>query len=298
MVETETRTRIALKNVLYLTDFSESAEAALPLAVGIAREYSAKVYALHVILPDVYGNMSPEMSVSLAEAQEEAAKTQMQRVESALRGVSQETIMTYGSTVWPTVDAAIRQHEIDLVILGTRGRTGASKLLLGSVAEEILRRASVPVLTIGPGVRPNGGNFGRFDRVLFATDFTPESMAAAPYAISFAEEGQARLILLYVIGEKGPKTSQSISVAEALHQLYEIVPQKAREWCRPEMVVEHGEPAPCILEAAGQRLADLVVLGVRNTSHILAATHLEGSTVHKIVAQARCPVLTVPNPIS
>jgi nucleotide-binding universal stress UspA family protein len=181
--------------------------------------------------------------------------------------------------------------------LGTHGRTGAMKLLLGSVAEEIFRRASVPVLTIGPSVRKAAHSGGRFHRVLFPTDFAPEAQGAAPYAVSMAQENQARLLLLNVMRDpalKGTDKTAQDSVANVMHQLYELVPQVAELWCRPEATVRFGNPSERILEVASEHDADLIVLGVRDAAGRLgAATHLERTTAHKVVAHAACPVLTV-----
>jgi len=84
------------------------------------------------------------------------------------------------------------------------------------------------------------------------------------------------------------------SVANVMHQLYETVPEAADLWCRPEATVRFGNPADRILEAAEEHEADLIVLGVRDAAGRLgAATHLERTTAHKVVAHAGCPVLTV-----
>jgi nucleotide-binding universal stress UspA family protein len=292
----ENGARIGLKNVLYLTDFSDSSKAALPIVRGIASSYGATVHALYVVLPDPYANMSAEMAPGLAEAQEEAAQARMRRVESQLSGVVVRRYLARDTAVWPAVEEAVAKHRIDLIVLGTSGRTGGSKWLLGSVAEEIFRRSSVPVITVGPFVRSESRSDGRFGRVLFATDFSPESRAATPYAISLAEENDAKLILLHVAaspGESKKNIKGRLSIAEVMHLLDGLVPSEAALWCRPETVVEYGQPAERILEAARERGADLIVLGVRETRHLLAATHLEGSTAHKIVASAICPVLTV-----
>ena len=196
MLQLENGARIGLKNVLYMTDFSTSSEAALPVVRGIAAAYGAKVHALHVLLPDPYAGMSAEMAPALAEGKEEAAKAQMQQLESQLNGVGVKGYLVGNTAVWPAVEEAIAKHSIDLIVLGTSGRTGGSKWVLGSVAEDIFRRSSVPVMTVGPFARSEICRDGRFTRVLFATDFTPESLAAAPYAISVAEENDAKLILL------------------------------------------------------------------------------------------------------
>jgi nucleotide-binding universal stress UspA family protein len=297
MKTVETGTRITLKNILYLTDFSEPSEAALPFAAAIAREYGAKVHAFHVLLPMPYTYATPESTAASLEAQDEAVEEGMQRVHSQLADLPHETIVQRAIGVWPSLEQAIEEYTIDLIVLGTHGRTGAQKLLLGSVAEEILRRSHVPVLTIGPWAWTEVHNGAKFRRVLFATDFTGESLAAAPYAISMAQENQARLVLLHVMRERDSRATTKTteqSVDEAMRRLHELVPPDAELWCRPEPLVQHGNPAERILETAKECDADLIVLGVRNAKgHLGAATHLERTTAHKIVAHASCPVLTV-----
>jgi nucleotide-binding universal stress UspA family protein len=294
----ELSSRIALKNILFLTDFSEPSEAALPFAVAIARGYRAKVYTLNAFIPAPYV-YAPELSAAAIEVEEENAKVEMHRVEAAFTGLPHESIIERGIGVWPAVQQAMREHAIDLVVLGTHGRTGAAKLLLGSVAEEIFRRSPVPVLTIGPGVRSGAHNGGRFRRVLFATDLSVDSAAAAPYAVSLAQENHARLVLLHVMRHPETRNHEEedqfeLSVAEAIHQMYESVPKDVELYYPPEVIVEYGDAAERIVAAAQERRADLIVLGVRDAAgHIGAATHLERATAHKVVSHAQCPVLTV-----
>ena len=284
----EAGVRLTLKNILLLTDFSEPSELAVPFATAIAREYESKVYAMHVLTPVPLAYASPESAAAAIEGFEEGAQAGMQR---------HDVMLVRGESVWPPVEKALGEYEIELVILGTHGRTGTMKLLLGSVAEEIFRRARVPVLTIGPSVKKGLHSGGQFRRVLFATDFKLESQAAAPYAISMAEENQARLLLLHVMRDPDTKSNRRTSqdsVANVMHQLYELVPEEAELWCRPKATVRFGNPAERILEAAVELEADLIVLGVRGASaHLSAATHLERTTAHKVVAHAPCPVLTV-----
>jgi nucleotide-binding universal stress UspA family protein len=292
-----TGTRIALKNILFLTDYSEPSQAALPFAVAMAREFGATVHALHVLVPDPYVYATPATIAIAFEAQENAAEAEMQRVDAELENLPHTTAVVRGAGVWSALEQAIADCHADLIVLGTHGRTGAQKLLLGSAAEEIFRRSPIPVLTIGPDVRNGMHNAAQFHRVLYATDFSPEAVAAAPYAISLAEEHAARLILLNVIHERPIDTDHGRvepSIANVLYELHEIVPQDAELWCRPEAVVEYGDPAGRILEAAKQRDADLIVMGVREAAGRLGvATHLERATAHKVVAHATCPVLTV-----
>ncbi|MGB6429743.1 MAG: universal stress protein [Candidatus Acidiferrales bacterium] len=299
MITVGVDTRITLKNILFLTDFSEPSQAALPFAVAMAREFGATIHALHVLAPDayLYGCATPETVALALEAQEEAGEAEIQLVAAQIENVPHDVAVTRGVGVWPAVEQAIADFNIDLIVLGTHGRTGIQKLLMGSVAEEIFRRSPVPVLTIGPWARQGIHNAAKFHRLLFATNFSPEAMAAAPYAISLAEEHEARLILLNVIHERVGDADRGriqTSIAHLMYELHEIVPQDAELWCRPEAVVEYGEPAARILAAAKQRDADLIVLGVRDAAGRLgAATHLERATAHKVVAHATCPVLTV-----
>ncbi len=290
-------TRIHLKKVLYLTDFSEPSEAALPFAVAVAREYGAKVYALHVMTPSPLMYTTPESTVATMESQEEVARAEMQRADAQLTGVAHEILVENDIGVWPAVERATKQLGIDMIVVGTHGRSGVERLLLGSVAEEIFRRSSVPVLTIGPWAAHAVHNAAKFHRILFATDFTKESLAAAPYAISMAQENQARLILVHVIrgGQaRGDEKRAEQTIAHAMHRLLEIVPADAELWCRPEACVQYGSPADMILDTARDRGSDLIVMGVRDaTGHLGAATHVQRATAHQVVAHAMCPVLTV-----
>jgi nucleotide-binding universal stress UspA family protein len=242
--------------------------------------------------------MGPGLSAAALEAEDENAQAQMQKVESQLAGLEHETIVERGISVWPGVEQAIRDGAIDLIVVGTHGRTGADKSMLGSVAEEIFRRSPVPVLTIGPGVRGSVHNGARFHRVLFSTDFTAESLAGAPYAVSLARENQAHFIFLLVM--RKPEHSaveddrlREVLEAEAIHRLYALVLAGVKLEFPAEVALDYGEPAERIVEVAKQRAVDLIVLGVRQSGHIGAATHLERAVAHKVVAHAPCAVLTV-----
>ena len=295
MTQVKNDTRIAISNILYLTDFSQPSEAALPFAVSVAREYDAKIYAFHVLIPAVYTYTTPETAAATLDAQEDDAQANMQRLNAQLTGLAHETAVERHTGVWPAVEAAIKEHAIDLIVVGTHGRTGAQKLLMGSVAEEIFRRSHVPVLTIGPSEKHGAHRAARFHHVLFATDFSDESLAAAPYALSMAQENEARLTLLHVMRE--PEVSDKAAedrISSANFRLHEIVPSAAETWCRPDAVVRFGTAADQILDVAKERDTDLIVLGVRGNRGVPgAATHLERTTAHKVVAHSPCPVLTV-----
>ena len=289
--------RIGLKNILFLTDFSEPSSIALPYAAMIGRAYGAKVTALHVVVPSSYTYMTPEMSTTLLDAQEDATKTEMARVEADFAGLPREVIIERNIGVWPVLRELLPEREIDLIVLGTHGRTGVKKAVFGSTAEEIFRRTSVPVLTIGPSVRRSAHNGGRFQCVLFATDFNSVSGTAASYAVSLAQENQSRLVLLHVLpapkAGKGSKSAE-LSVAEALHRVEDLLPRDAELWCRPEPVVEHGQASGQILATAERCGVDLIVLGVRGMDTLTGlVTRVERATAYEVIAHAPCPVLTV-----
>jgi len=288
---------IPLENILFLTDFSEASVSALPFATMIARSYGSKLTTLHVLLPPVAAYLAADMSLSLLDNEEDVARAEMEKVDAQLAGLPSETLIERGVGVWPVLSTTLTEREFDLIVMGTHGRTGLKKAVLGSAAEEVFRQTDVPVLTIGPAVRSGAHNGGRFRCVLFATDFNTVSGVAAPYAVSLAQENQARLVLLHVLPT--PKTGKQIrpgglSVAEALHGLEELVPTDAELRCRPEPKVEHGEPADQILAQAEWCDADLIVLGVRGVDTLPGfATRVERGIAYDVVAHAPCPVLTV-----
>ena len=291
----DTKTRVSLKNILYATDFSPTAEAALPYVVGLAKRFGATVYALHVRFPATYPVVGPEGMPQVMEAAEEQAKQESKQLHELLAGLPHEVFITEGD-IWTTINDTVRQQKIDLIVIGTRGRTGIGRALLGSVAEEIFRRAPCPVLTVGPHVSKDAKARLEMKEILYATDFSPESLAALPYATSLAQENQARLTLLHVIGE--PKVGELVHpeqyVDSTLRQLRKLVPSEAELWCEPKFMVEHGPAADKIMEVAIARGADLIVLGVRGAEGRMGATtHLLRPIAHRVVTQAQCPVLTV-----
>jgi nucleotide-binding universal stress UspA family protein len=292
MKAVQARTRISLKNVLFATDFSPAADAAAPFAIQIARRYGAKVYGVHVNPFENYALAAPEAWSAMAQAAEKEIKEHNQHLEEQLKGVEHEVVIGEGN-ILEVLSNLIKQKEIDLIVLGTRGRTGLGKALLGSVAEQILRQAPCPVLTVGPQVKLQPEKTMKMHEILYATDLAADFPAAAPYAISLAQENQAHLALLYVI--ENQKTGELVHPAELsdskLHQLRQLVPQEAELWCEPRYLVEHGTPAEKILEAADRQRADLIVLGAQPAKWL--ATHLNAGTVHKVVSEAKCPVLTV-----
>ena len=160
---------------------------------------------------------------------------------------------------------------------------------MGSIAENIFRHAPCPVLTVGPNVSGEPEAIVDTHTILFPTDFSPESMAAVPYAISLAQEHQARLYLLHV----GSDSDEDIPEAATKTALQNLIPPGTEFMCEPKVLVEYGDPAQKILELAEELAMDSIVPGVKPTPRHPGASHLAMATAYKVVAEACCPVLTV-----
>jgi nucleotide-binding universal stress UspA family protein len=292
MQAVQARTRITLKNILFATDFSQAAGAAAPIAIQIARRYGAKVYGVHVNRFDDYTAAAPSAWAAMAEAAEKETKEDAGRLNEQLQSVEHEVVIGEGN-LWEVLSNMIQQKEIDLVVVGTRGRTGFGKTLLGSVAEQILRQSPCPVLTVGPHVNPWSDEYVKMREILYATNLATDTPVAAPYAVSLAQENQAHLVLLHVIED--PKAGDLVDSPEVTdlkeRKLQQLVTEQAGLWCEPTYIVEQGPAAEKILDVAKRRPTDLIVLGARPAKGL--ATHMNIGTVHKVVSQATCPVLTV-----
>ena len=305
LTEKTASTAISIKNVLFATDFSPASEAALPYAIAISRRYGSTLHAAHVVseaaLARSGGWVDPSMLATVYENMQNEAREKMHGLSSRL-GVIPHHVWVCSGLFWDALAGIISEHQVDLLVAGTHGRTGVNRLLMGSMAEEILRHARCPVLTVGPKVSESReelqtGNGEppevRFRRILYATDFTPESLAARPLAISLAQEFQARLTLLHVIGEHTDPNRLSSTMENAKRRLEGLVSKVEGLPQRPAFLLEFGSPAEGILETAKEQHADLIVLGVRPLGYMGLATHIPWTTAPKVVGGALCPVLTI-----
>ena len=256
---------IAIHNILMATDFSKCSERALGYAIGIARRYGATLHLFHWVDPTGYQLVGPDA----VQAAREAAWRDIQQldteliVKGLLRNIQDKLLVADGelSKLLPRI---VNERTIDLIVIGTHGRTGWKKLVLGSVAETIFRQASCPVLTIGPNVtRSRVKDDGPHD-ILFPTDFSFQSQAAERYAFSLAKKYGSNLTLLYVLeqasekilDEKDRRLLANASLRD-LAKVHEAVLDNT------DCLVKSGPPADSILRIAVQKQADLIVLGVR-----------------------------------
>jgi nucleotide-binding universal stress UspA family protein len=302
---------LRLNSILLATDFSEASEKALRHALAIARHFGAKFYLAHVVSSLGFTLVGPD---AVNTATEVVLRDARQLVDSlaksgALTGLRHEVIIRQGE-VWEELENIIRQGQVDMVVLGTHGRRGLGKLILGSVAEQIFRHADCLVLTVGPGSfedAPIEG--GRAIRpFLFATDFGAASLHALPYAISSANHFGTKLVLLHVVpavpmpeGFHRATAGDVVEMREnarmaSLRKLDELT-QNTTLQVRPEFVVEFASARPIsqtILEAASKLRVDAIIMGLHRSAHIGTASHMP-ATAYEVVCGADCPVLTVRN---
>lgn len=282
--------RLTFKNILFPTDFSPASEHALPCALAIARLYGSKVFVTHAVAPE------PPLAIPLEPVPMDMdplwqdARRKMSRFleTDCIRDTAREGILEQGD-LWRVLDDVSHRHSIDLIVLGSHGRHGVKKLVLGSTAEQIFRRARCPVMTVGPDVKPTEHRTIR--HVVFATDFSAGSLKALPYAFSLAEETQAHVTLAHLI-PLVPMLQQEEVRQQGVRRLRELVPPEASDWCEPELFVGFDFPAEGILRLAADRKADLIVMGVHSRAARTSA-HLPWAIAYEVVCHAPCPVVTV-----
>jgi len=240
------------------------------------------------------------------------AESQMKMLADRARaeGIASHTMVERGgaSAVIPRL---IQEAGVDLLVLGTHGRGGLKKLVLGSVAEELLRLVSCPVLTVGPNVAPSASARGNFERILFATDFGPGATKALPYALFLAKEYSARLVLLHMIppipviqiglesygaasyAAEELTNQESTARQESKRRLQQLLLRETEQVFEPEYVIASDFLPEGILDVAAERSAGLIVMGATRPRSARAAAHIPWTVVHHVLSQARCPVVTV-----
>lgn len=289
----EVSLRLCIKNILFTTDFTGASDAALPYVLRIARWYGSKIFIAHAVRPE------PNLSVPLdpvsldTDANWEQGRKKMDDFlhTDPFRSTCHEVILEQGE-LWDVLSDVIKRHQIDMVVLGTHGRHGLKKLVIGSAAEQIFRRAFCPVLTVGPKVENGSTTVINWKNILFATDFSAGSLSALPYALSLSEENKARLILLHLIPSV-PIEHEKLLEDGARKRLEMLVPAEFASGCRPECVVGFEFPVDGILRAAEDCKADLIVMGVHRSPAPRTLAHLPWATAYEVVSHAPCPVLTV-----
>jgi len=288
---------IRFKKILCPVDFFETSSRAFKYAKTLAANYQAAVHVLHVvdpIIPGAYG--APFEAGDLTAHREKEAKRLIEKFKKGpLASVAVTTEVTLGD-VDTTILDSVRKQNADLVVMGTHGRRGFERLVMGSTTERLIRRCPVPLITIGSG-RRGAATPPDFKRILVTTDFSDGTTDAVAYALSIAQECQAKLTLLHVLNDVASDVIGKYrdSLIHGIQtQLQKLIPDEALNWCDAEVRVEIGLPWKVIPAIVKSSKFDLLIMNVHGKALIDRA--LIGSTAERALRTATetCPVMLVP----
>ncbi len=304
-----------IRRILCATDLSQASEPAWDEAQRLARLFGAELALLHVVPPlpiPLEGYFPPQMYQELAEGASREARTALEGLlaRRADPGVKAWARVEEGGAAQRILEVA-REESVDLVVVGTHGRTGFGRILLGSIADRVVRVAPCPVLTVRP--RPAGTAApAAITRVLFPTDFSPSARAAWPWAVAIAEAASAELDLLHVTAQPVPDRHLAPDVIGRMARVLEEHAQSEVErflthWeqsrrapgtpprglgrDRIHVQIGHGVVAEQIVHWAQSRSVSVIVMGTHGWSGLLR--WMLGSVAHQVLQTAPCPVLTV-----
>jgi nucleotide-binding universal stress UspA family protein len=289
-----------IQNILCARDRSSSSLQAFGYAIALARWQSARLNLLEVI------EEAPPLGASREPASEGVNETRrdlerdLRRALSARRAsdVKVEIVMRKGKVVQEIL-AQAKTNRSDLIVIGSHGRGGVQRLVLGSVAEKVLRLATCPVLTVRSGVKLARRSRSPFETILCPTDFSAAANSAVAHATRLAQESAAALILMTAVewpfGDavmSGPVADLRKSIeADASERLTRLLPRPAPNRPRVQAIVAAGKASAAIIKVARARSVDLIVMGVSGRGALDMA--VLGSTTHHVIREGAWPVLTV-----
>ena len=280
----------AIRNVLFATDFSEESAHAIEYVRSLRQGYDAKIHVVHVA--DLFPYSLSDDPAAKREAehiqhQAEARIRDFMLVHQFDRKHFEPSVVS--GEVFMAVEKFSGEHNIDLILLGSRGDLGINRIFLGSTAEEIFRTARCPVMIVGPHASVPQKD-GRFHQLLFATDLSPHSRAAMAYGERLLRDNpRASITLAHFVSHDGRQHPVAQIQSELLHMLPADLSDRVAA-----AIVKEGPPAQSMVEMASAIHADLLILGVRyGGSFLRAATHGLFSITHQVIGKSPCPVLTV-----
>jgi nucleotide-binding universal stress UspA family protein len=273
---------LKFRTIAVATDLSNPASDALRYAQAMARMYQSTLVVVHVIDPLAYA--FPEGApLFLAANQAAAAELKKIEEETSALGIPVHSVMESG-VVCERILEAVKDHHADLLVLGTRAKTEAGRVALGTVARQLLARSRCPILTVSPDASKSLPWAGCWGRVLAATDFSPASIRALHCAHQVALR---QLILLHV-----PEGEQEVPTAHHRERLCFLAPFNESHTVPVEHLVEVGDAADLIERYAQKYAVDLLVLG--SPERELTEQDFPSSTVLRVISRVRCPVLCLP----
>jgi len=282
---------VAYKTVLFATDFLSSSEAALPCVQNLARLFDSTVIVAHAVPFESLTGLAAVPPVAGIDIEWQSAREALHSYKDRhpFAGIRHQFLLERGATRGVIADLVKRLH-VDLVIVGSHGRHGLQKMVLGSIAEQIFRTLPCPVLTVGPAVKSLPENWST-RRILFSTTFAPASTHALQHAVALAEACHGELVLQHIVPlvmrDEQP-TLTAFYEKRLRYLLRAYSPQ-----CTTRFDICFRLPEVGILETAKENDADLIVMGVHHAHFPRWDAHLPGGTACDVISKAHCPVLTV-----
>jgi nucleotide-binding universal stress UspA family protein len=267
---------------------------AFAFAVAQASEFGADLILFHAY--DTLVISASETSGVRYYDYAAAARTEMQRLEPLAErarsaGLRCEIVVRPGLAA-DQILAYARERDIDRIVMGTHAPGPIGKLLVGSVAEAVLRTSTVPVLVVGPEVEDGSVRNFETNTVLCAVSLGEASAIAATFAANLAAEHKARLILQHVIR---PQDRHEVLAGRSIDQiesdLIALVPKELQQRIEVQAIVVPGDPTEELLYQSRAQHADLIVLGAHGATAFAAVTR--HGVVYKVLAHSQCPVLTL-----
>lgn len=279
--------------VIYGTDFSVCSQNAGLYAALLAQYFAAKLVVAHAFTLS-QAALEVEIHRDLVSQQRKDLKVLLDQKISTLAPNSIEALpILLDGDPKEALPKLANEYKPSLLVLGTHGGGWVEREIIGSVAERILRSTGWPTMTVGPQVKPATPQTLPFRRILYATDLTPAAARAAVFAVSFAKVMGAKIDVLNVVepGSVLHPDRLNETQKEFYNALDAVVPNDAKEFCDPRTFVAVGDAHEQILQHIEERSTDLLVLGIRKTSHLGVETRT--SRAFQLIIDAQCPVLTV-----
>ncbi|WP_459890590.1 universal stress protein [Halostagnicola bangensis] len=290
-----------IDSILIPTDDSEGALTGAKHAIALASRIGADVHVLSVVAVrsdlDEIADAVESVYASLEAEAEDAVETVADMVGSHDADLEVTTTVKRG-TPFQTIREYATRREIDLIAMGTKGRTGLDRVLLGSVTENVLRTARTPVLAVPPNADPTGIDEITFDGFLLPTDGSDGAEIATDWGIALANRLESMVHTVYSVDtNRVPQANEPGELLQALEHSGEDAIDTVRERAVDTGVsvsgaIGTGSPADVILTAATDRDVDLIVMGTHGRTGI--GQWFLGSVTENVVRQADVPVFCVP----
>ena len=291
---------LELKLILCPIDFSEFSATAYRHALSLAEHYRARLVVQHSVELWRYPSASFATSVELydefCQSLCERGRKQLQEfVKNNAHDGIQPELVVHDGTAADSILSFAQARKADVIVMGTHGRRGYDRLMLGSVTDRVMRRAPCPVLAVCCPPRDSmdagtgRGHVHYLSRILFCADFSENAERALEDAMSVTAEYDAELTLLHVLEEAGSPARAEEAIASATEQLDQLIPPERRQTLKIKTAVRIGKPYREIIQLASEEQIDLVVMGVRGRGALDLAVF--GSTTYRTIQLGPCPVL-------